>query len=138
MEERRVWKNRFLTLCLTLFFATPILAPLASADGMNSCDPLAVGWSECDDYNPAPRRRRHVSPCYRPFTTELQTILHRASASVSAIPNGWLLLRGERDIPYARQSLAIVRPGLRGGVYRDPPRDAAQSSGAQSKRIANQ
>ena len=53
MEERRVWKNRFLTLCLTLFFAIPILAPLASADGMNSCDPLAVGWSECDDYNPS-------------------------------------------------------------------------------------
>ena len=51
MEERRVWKNRFLTVCLTLFFATPILTPLASADGMDSCDPLDVGLSECDDYN---------------------------------------------------------------------------------------
>ena len=40
MEERGVWKNRFLTLCLTLFFATPILAPLASADGMTTCDGL--------------------------------------------------------------------------------------------------
>ena len=42
MEERRVWKNRFLTLCLTLFFATPILAPLASADGMTTCDGLGL------------------------------------------------------------------------------------------------
>ena len=49
MEERRVWKNRFLTLCLTLFFATPILAPLASADGMTTCDGL--GGSDCDDYD---------------------------------------------------------------------------------------
>jgi len=50
MEERAVWKNRFLTLCFTLFFATPILAPLASADGMSTCDGVP-GFSECDDYD---------------------------------------------------------------------------------------
>jgi len=50
MEERAVWKNRFLTLCFTLFFATPILAPLASADGMSTCDGVP-GFSDCDDYD---------------------------------------------------------------------------------------
>ena len=50
MEERAVWKNRFLTLCFTLFFATPILAPLASADGMSTCDSVP-GFSDCDDYD---------------------------------------------------------------------------------------
>ena len=50
MEERAVWKNRFLTLCFTLFFATPILAPFASADGMSTCDGVP-GFSDCDDYD---------------------------------------------------------------------------------------
>jgi hypothetical protein len=50
MEERAVWRNRFLTLCFTLFFATPILAPLASADGMSTCDGVP-GFSDCDDYD---------------------------------------------------------------------------------------
>ena len=50
MEERAVWRNRFLTLCLTLLFATPLLAPLASADGMTTCDSVA-GFSDCDDYD---------------------------------------------------------------------------------------
>jgi hypothetical protein len=50
MEEPAVWKNRFLTLCFTLFFATPILAPLASADGMSTCDGVP-GFSDCDDYD---------------------------------------------------------------------------------------
>tara|TARA_A200000113_G_scaffold203026_1_gene197853 strand:- start:5317 stop:8340 length:3024 start_codon:yes stop_codon:yes gene_type:complete len=34
---------------LTLVFATPILAPLASADGMSTCD--GAGFSDCDDYD---------------------------------------------------------------------------------------
>ena len=50
MEPRVVWRNRFLTLCLTLLFATPLLAPLASADGMTSCDGVP-GFSDCDDYD---------------------------------------------------------------------------------------
>ena len=50
MEERAVWRNRFLTLCLTLLFATPLLAPLASADGMTTCDSVP-GFSDCDDYD---------------------------------------------------------------------------------------
>ena len=29
---------RFFSLCFTLFFVIPILAPLASADGMVACD----------------------------------------------------------------------------------------------------
>ena len=50
MEAREVWKIRFLTLCLTLVFAMPILAPLASADGMTTCDGVP-GFSDCDDYD---------------------------------------------------------------------------------------
>ena len=50
MDERATWRSRVLTLCLTLVFATPILAPLASADGMSSCD--GAGFSDCDDYDP--------------------------------------------------------------------------------------
>ena len=50
MEDRAVWRNRFLTLCLTLLFATPLLAPLASADGMTTCDSVP-GFSDCDDYD---------------------------------------------------------------------------------------
>ena len=50
MEAREVWKIRFLTLCLTLVFAMPILAPLASADGMTTCDGIP-GFSDCDDYD---------------------------------------------------------------------------------------
>ena len=49
MDERATWRSRVLTLCLTLVFATPILAPLASADGMSSCD--GAGFSDCDDYD---------------------------------------------------------------------------------------
>ena len=45
-----MWRNRFLTLCLTLLFATPLLAPLASADGMTTCDGVP-GFSDCDDYD---------------------------------------------------------------------------------------
>ncbi|MBP66305.1 MAG: hypothetical protein CMA67_03510 [Euryarchaeota archaeon] len=48
MEERSVWRNRFLCVCLTLFFVTPILVPFASADGMDICD---FGDSKCDDYD---------------------------------------------------------------------------------------
>ncbi len=51
MEERAVWKRRFFTLCFTLFFATPILAPFASADGMTTCDSPPLGLSDCDDYD---------------------------------------------------------------------------------------
>ncbi|MBL6890396.1 MAG: hypothetical protein ISR25_07915, partial [Candidatus Poseidoniaceae archaeon] len=40
---------RFFSLCFTLFFVIPILAPLASADGMAACD--GAGMSECDDYD---------------------------------------------------------------------------------------
>ena len=50
MEERSVWRNRFLTICFTLFFATPILAPFTSADGMSTCDGVP-GFSDCDDYD---------------------------------------------------------------------------------------
>ena len=50
MEERPVWKGRFLALCFTVFFATPILAPFASADGMTTCDGVP-GFSDCDDYD---------------------------------------------------------------------------------------
>ena len=50
MEERAFWKNRFLSLCLTLIFAVPLLAPLASADGMTTCDSVS-GFSDCDDYD---------------------------------------------------------------------------------------
>ena len=50
MEERAFWKNRFLSLCLTLIFAVPLLAPLASADGMTTCDGVS-GFSDCDDYD---------------------------------------------------------------------------------------
>ena len=49
MDERAVWRNRVLSLCLTLIFATPLLAPLASADGMETCD--GAGFSDCDDYD---------------------------------------------------------------------------------------
>ena len=49
MDERATWRSRALTLCLTLVFATPILAPLASADGMSTCD--GAGFSDCDDYD---------------------------------------------------------------------------------------
>ena len=42
-------KMRFFSLCFTLFFVIPILAPLASADGMAACD--GAGMSECDDYD---------------------------------------------------------------------------------------
>ena len=49
MDERATWRSRVLTLCLTLVFATPILAPLASADGMSTCD--GAGFSDCDDYD---------------------------------------------------------------------------------------
>ena len=50
MEERAFWKNRFLSLCLALIFAVPLLAPLASADGMETCDSVS-GFSDCDDYD---------------------------------------------------------------------------------------
>jgi hypothetical protein len=50
MEERAFWKSRFLSLCLTLIFAVPLLAPLASADGMTTCDGVS-GFSDCDDYD---------------------------------------------------------------------------------------
>ena len=50
MEERSVWRNRFLTICFTLFFATPILAPFTSAAGMSTCDGVP-GFSDCDDYD---------------------------------------------------------------------------------------
>ena len=50
MEERAFWKNRFLSLCLTLIFAVPLLAPLASADCMTTCDSVS-GFSDCDDYD---------------------------------------------------------------------------------------
>ena len=49
MDEHATWRSRVLTLCLTLVFATPILAPLASADGMSTCD--GAGFSDCDDYD---------------------------------------------------------------------------------------
>lgn len=42
-------KIRFFSLCFALFFVIPIIAPLASADGMTSCD--GAGMSECDDYD---------------------------------------------------------------------------------------
>ena len=48
MEERSVRRNRFLCVCLTLFFVTPILVPFASADGMDIC---TYGASKCDDYD---------------------------------------------------------------------------------------
>tara|TARA_B100000459_G_scaffold147453_1_gene117467 strand:- start:10089 stop:13148 length:3060 start_codon:yes stop_codon:yes gene_type:complete len=50
MEDSINWKNRFLSLCLVLFFATPLLTPLASADGMTTCDGVP-GFSDCDDYD---------------------------------------------------------------------------------------
>jgi hypothetical protein len=42
-------KMRFFSLCFALFFVIPIIAPLASADGMAACD--GAGMSECDDYD---------------------------------------------------------------------------------------
>ncbi|RPG79548.1 MAG: hypothetical protein CBC77_002410 [Euryarchaeota archaeon TMED117] len=49
MEAENIWKLRLFSLCLTLFFVIPILAPLVSADGMAACD--VAGMSECDDYD---------------------------------------------------------------------------------------
>lgn len=49
MEAENIGKLRLFSLCLTLFFVIPIIAPLASADGMTSCD--GAGMSECDDYD---------------------------------------------------------------------------------------
>ena len=49
MEAENVGKLRLFSLCLTLFFVIPILAPLVSADGMAACD--GAGMSECDDYD---------------------------------------------------------------------------------------
>ena len=49
MEAENIWKLRLFSLCLTLFFLIPILAPLVSADGMAACD--VAGMSECDDYD---------------------------------------------------------------------------------------
>lgn len=49
MEAENIGKLRLFSLCLTLFFVIPIIAPLVSADGMTSCD--AAGMSECDDYD---------------------------------------------------------------------------------------
>ena len=49
MEAENIWKIRLFSLCLTLFFVIPILAPLVSADGMAACD--GAGMSECDDYD---------------------------------------------------------------------------------------
>ena len=49
MEAENIWKLRLFSLCLTLFFVIPILAPLVSADGMAACD--GAGMSECDDYD---------------------------------------------------------------------------------------
>ena len=49
MEAENIGKLRLFSLCLTLFFVIPILAPLVSADGMAACD--GTGMSECDDYD---------------------------------------------------------------------------------------
>jgi hypothetical protein len=49
MEAENIGKLRLFSLCLTLFFVIPIIAPLVSADGMTSCD--AAGMSECHDYD---------------------------------------------------------------------------------------
>ena len=49
MEAESVGKLRLFSLCLTLFFVIPIIAPLVSADGMAACD--GAGMSECDDYD---------------------------------------------------------------------------------------
>lgn len=49
MEAENIGKLRLFSLCLTLFFVIPIIAPLVSADGMTSCD--TAGMSECDDYD---------------------------------------------------------------------------------------
>lgn len=49
MEAENVGKLRLFSLCLTLFFVIPIIAPLVSADGMAACD--GAGMSECDDYD---------------------------------------------------------------------------------------
>ena len=49
MDAKGNGKIRFFSLCFALFFVIPIIAPLASADGMTSCD--GAGMSECDDYD---------------------------------------------------------------------------------------
>ena len=49
MDAKGNGKMRFFSLCFALFFVIPIIAPLASADGMTSCD--GSGMSECDDYD---------------------------------------------------------------------------------------
>ena len=49
MDAKGNGKMRFFSLCFALFFVIPIIAPLASADGMTSCD--GAGMSECDDYD---------------------------------------------------------------------------------------
>ena len=49
MEAENIGKLRLFSLCLTLFFVIPIIAPLVSADGMAACD--GAGMSECDDYD---------------------------------------------------------------------------------------
>ncbi len=49
MDTKGNGKMRFFSLCFALFFVIPIIAPLASADGMTSCD--GAGMSECDDYD---------------------------------------------------------------------------------------
>ena len=49
MDAESNGKIRFFSLCFTLFFVIPIIAPLASADGMAACD--GAGMSECDDYD---------------------------------------------------------------------------------------
>ena len=49
MDAEGNGKMRFFSLCFALFFVIPIIAPLASADGMTSCD--GAGMSECDDYD---------------------------------------------------------------------------------------
>jgi hypothetical protein len=49
MDTAHNRKMRFFSLCFTLFFVIPIIAPLASADGMDTCS--IAGTSECDDYD---------------------------------------------------------------------------------------
>ena len=49
MDTEVSGRIRFFSLCFTLFFVIPIIAPLASADGMAACD--GAGMSECDDYD---------------------------------------------------------------------------------------
>ena len=49
MDTKGNGKMRIFSLCFALFFVIPIIAPLASADGMTSCD--GAGMSECDDYD---------------------------------------------------------------------------------------